>query len=590
MYYDALTLACVKDELASKLLGGRVQRVLQPSKLSIGLEIYARQRHQLLLSADPRAAGVMLVEEKPRRGVEAPSPLLLLLRKYVRGARLVSLAQPPFERVLRLTFGGEQGTATVICEIMGRYSNIILLGTEGPILDAIKRVPSTINRYRTTLPQQPYVAPPPQDKENPLLLTPNVLRQATEGPVDQPIWRRIVQAVAGISPLLAREIVYRACGQTEPGGELRPEAYVRLVEVIEELMSLPENHRWSPCVAAGCTPSASSLGESRRAVAYAPYALTHLDYEPVESISAAIALVAESAGGADAYRQVRERLYRLIDEQIERQEARLAALRRSLVTAAEIDELELRGNVILAMAWSVKPGQTELVVNAADFGADRSGELRIPLDPSLSPAQDAQALFEQYRKNKSATEEVPKRMREAEAELTYLAQLRTDTAMAENRPQLDQVEQALQEAGLGPKRKTRPTAGRAEPINRRAPDGTLILVGRNSRQNDLVTFRQSSPDDLWLHARGVPGSHVIIRSDGADVAEETLTLAARLAAYYSAARGEAQVQVDYTPRRHVRHIRGARPGMVTYQQEKSLVVCGRAPSEDEMGRGPLDRM
>ena len=574
MYYDALTLACVKDELADRVLGGRVQRVVQPSELSIGLEVYAGRRYQLLLDADARLARVVLAEEKLRRGVETPSPLLLLFRKYVRGARLEALDQPPFERVLKLVFRGEQGTVTVACEIMGRYSNIILLDSDQRIMESVKRVPSSINRYRTILPQQPYVPPPPQNKENPLLLIPNLLREAMDREVARPVWRRIVRGVAGISPLLAREIVFRALGRVEPDGDLQRSECVALVRVIDEMMHLPENHDWSPSVAY------ETRDGEEGPIEYAPYALTHLDHEPVESISAAICLVLGTARGHDAYRQVREQLYKLIDEQTQRQEARLAALRRAQVSDAEIERLELQGNAILAMAWSIEPGQEELVIDAADFCGGASAEMHIPLDPSLSPAENAQELFGRYRKAKSAAEQTPRHIRQTELNLEYLLQLQSDVALAENRPQLDQVEQALEEAGFTPKRgkRSRPT-GKAEPITRRGPEGMLILVGRNSRQNDLITFRQSSPDDLWLHAHGLPGSHVIVRSGGNGVEAETLELAARLAAYYSAARGERQVRVDYTPRRYVRHIKGAGPGMVTYRDEESIVVSGeRDPS------------
>lgn len=572
MYYDALTLAAIKDELANLIVGGRVQRIVQPSDLSVGLEIYAGRRYQLLLSAQAQEAGIYLLPVKPRRGLESPSPLLLLLNKYVRGSRLEALEQPPLERILHLTFHGEHGTVTLICEIMGHYSNVILVAPDTRILEAIKHVPASVNRYRTILPQHPYVPPPPQEKEHPLLLTTESLRALLADRSDAPLWQRIVDRIAGVSPILAREIIFRATGRIDPPTPLTSLELNRLLRVIDELFHLPQNHMWSPCVAY------EGQGEERRPFAYAPYELTHLpDREPSESVSAAINRVLEATRSFDPYRQVRERLHSLIREQIERQQARLNSLKQALASAAESEQLKRQANAILAMAWAIKPGQKELVVDPAQSGAlegaSSGGLMRIPLDPLLSPIENAQELFRAYRKMQAAKQEVPQLIAQVEVDLAYLAQLDAEVDLAENRLQLDEVEAELKTAGYLPAQgKQAKPPGRSQPLSVRSKSGMLILVGRNSLQNDEVTFRRGDPDDLWLHARGVPGSHVIIKCGGAAVDEETLLLGARLAAYYSSARRDAKVQVDYTLRRYVRHMKGGRPGMVTYSHEQTLVV------------------
>lgn len=572
MYYDTLTMSAVKDEMADRLMGGRVQRVVRPSDHALGLEIYAGERHQLLISAESRAAHMFLVEEKLRRGTETPSPLQLLMRKYVRGARLRTLEQPPFERILRLTLEGAEGEVALVCEIMGRLSNVLLLDEDDVIMGAIKPVPASVNPYRAILPEEPYIPPPPQDKENPLHLTPALMQQIMEEESGNKPWRRLVQGVFGISPLLAREIFYRATGMVEPDFDLRWEDYKELVAVTLGLMRLPETHGWSPCIAY------EGEGEARHPAVYAPYELTHLpDREGVETISMAISRVLKALESLDAYREVRARLHRLIDDQVERYEGRLDSLRRSQVSEEEIARLEAKGNAILAMISSIEPGQQELVVDLSQFSTDLddgSGEpTAISLDPALSPAENAQRYFREYKRKKAAARKVPRLIRQTRMDLSYLKQLRTEVDLAEDRPELDEVEEQLQEAGyLKPDKKPRTTGQVQGPIRVRSEDDTLILVGRNSRQNDEVTFREAGPHDIWLHAHGVPGSHVVIKSGGAKVSEETLRLAARLAAYYSAARQRSSVQVDYTERRHVRHIRGGRPGMVTYRQEETMVV------------------
>jgi len=583
VYYDALTLSAMKDELSGLLLGGRVQKIVQPSDLSLGLEVYAGRRYQLLLSAGAQDAGVYLVDAKPRRGREVPSPLQLLLVKYARGARLEAIEQPPLERVLHLSLSGEHGPAVLTCEIMGRYSNIILVGSNQLILEAIKRVPASMNRYRTILPQHPYVPPPPQEKENPLLLTLSRLHVLLAGAGELPLWQCLVNGLSGISPILAREIAYRATGQMEPMLPLVPAVHDRLLAVIDDLMHLPQTHAWSPCVAY------EGEGEERRPLAYAPYEMTHFpDHEVAGTISGAINLVLEAKRAFDPYGQVRKRLHGLIREQVERQRARMVSLRQALVPAAEIERLKFQVNAILAMAWSIKPGQKELLVDPSQFGAESSNSLaesvRVPLDPSLSPAENAQELFRAYRKMQAAVQEVPQFIAQTEMDLAYLDQLEAEVDLAENRPQLDEIEEELRDAGYLPIRSKQPKpAGKSQPLALRSKGGTLILVGRNSSQNEEVTFRRSAPDDIWLHAHGVPGSHVIIKCGAEAVDEEVLYLGARLAAYYSAARGESKVQVDFTARRHVRHIKGGRPGMVNYSHERTLSVV---PKIDDLEMRP----
>jgi predicted ribosome quality control (RQC) complex YloA/Tae2 family protein len=293
------------------------------------------------------------------------------------------------------------------------------------------------------------------------------------------------------------------------------------------------------------------VGDDRRAVAYAAYDLTlYADREALPRISEAIQQVAQATASFDAYAEARRRLLSRVDEQAERQRARLYSLRASLASQAEIEDLQARGNAILAMAWSIEPGQATLAVDAEVYGLAQAtggggGHVQINLDTALTPSENAQALFQEARRLQAAGERVPALIDEGEGELAYLDQLRADISLAENR----------------------------------SVDGSLILVGRNSRQNDEVTFRMGDAHDIWLHAHGVPGAHVIIKRAGRDPSPGTLQQAARLAARYSAAREQARVQVDYAERRHVRHIKGGRPGMVTYSHERTLVV--RPENEEE---------
>ncbi|HID87606.1 MAG TPA: hypothetical protein EYP55_09570, partial [Anaerolineae bacterium] len=216
MYFDALTMAAVAHELRETILGGRVQKVLQPDDLSIGLEVYAgRQRHYLLASAHPQHCRVHLTQTRPRRGVEAPSPLLLLLRKYARGGRISAVVQPPWERILQLELDHPLGMSTLIVEVMGRHSNIILVDATGEVMDAIKRVTPEMTRVRVVLPHRPYAPPPPLAKLALSDLTEHRLRRTLAAAQDAPLWRALLGGLRGMSPLLAREIACRALGDAE---------------------------------------------------------------------------------------------------------------------------------------------------------------------------------------------------------------------------------------------------------------------------------------------------------------------------------------------------------------------------------------
>lgn len=563
MYFDALTMACMADELRNTLLGGRVQQALLPDPLSVGLEIYAgRQRHYLLASAHPELGGVYLTSEKLRRGVDKETGLLLLLRKRARGAILSAILQPPLERILHLECDHpEWGCSTLVIEVMGRHSNVILLDGVGRVLDAVKRVGPHLSPARPVLPGQPYTPPPAQARLSPFDLTEYRLRQIlAEAEPEAQVWQVLVHSLRGVSPLLAREIAFRALGQPRA-----PVAHVEhltpLLAAIRELLAPLEGGAWQPTV----------VVEGGRPAAYAPYPVTHRGaFQPAPSMSRAIELYTAATVGADPYAAARRPVREAIAAARARLERRREALEQSLAQAADADRWRQWGEWILAYAHTVRPGQAELV---ADTG---EGEpLRIPLDPELSAVDNAQLYFARYRKAQRAAEGGPARLAEVDLALRDLEQLETDLDLAASRPEIEEVKAALVEAGYVRARQRRRGTDRSRPLSLTSPDGLPILVGRNSRQNDEVTFRRAGGDDWWFHARGVPGAHVIVRAEGQDLPAATLRQAAELAAYFSRLRDEGEVLVDYTRRQYVRRIPGAAPGLVTYTQEQTIRVAPR---------------
>jgi len=565
-------VAAVADELRRELLGGRIQQALLVDRYALGLEVYARRRQYLLISARPDEGGrIHLVTQKLRRGVEVPSPLLLRLRKDVEGGRLVDIQQPPWERLLRLTVEGPEGTRVLVAEIMGQRSNVVLLEEDSTILECARRVPATQNRYRVVLPGRPYVPPPPQKKANGLSLTPTRLKEllATQGP-DVLLWQKLVATVFGVSPLLAREAAFRASGDARCAVADLP----AVLQHLQELLCLVTSQQWQPTLAL----------EAGKAIAYAPYVLTQYpQHEARANISEAMAVYYEQHLGKDAYAVAKVRVQELIDRQRERQSHKREALLAERPTPEALEELRRSGEWLLAYAHEVKPRQSELVVS----WSEEEAPIRIPLDPGLSAIENAREYFKRYDKAKSAAAEVPELLAGVDGDLSYLEQLSTDLALAEGRPGIAAVESALTEAfgtlpcaqsgRAPPARKVEHSV--AEPLHVLSPEGLSILVGRNSWQNEQVTFRHSAAHDVWLHARDVHGAHVVIRSEGRDVPESVLGLAAELAAYYSAGRQENRVQVDYTLRKNVRRGKSGKRGQVVYAGQKTIGVQPRRPTE-----------
>ncbi len=560
MYVDAVTTAAVADELRQKILGGRVQDVLEVDPLSIGLELYAHsERQYLLITADPRAARCHLVSEKLRRGVEVSSPLGLLMRKYVEGARLEAISQPAWERVLHLDFSSPMGETRLIAETMDKRSNIVLV-MEGEILDCIKRVGPDQNRYRVLLPGKPYVPPPPQSKILPEQVTLDQMNQFLRPDPDEPAWRALVANVAGMSPLIAREVICRASEEAEaPAFDV---AGGVVFETFRTLIAEITDGKWTP----GIVPAPEAEGY----LAFAAYRITALEgFEPRASISEAMADYFGAPIGLEAYTAGKSKVREQIDDALERVRRKLASLEREHASPDEIEMLRKKGELLLAYGATIKPKQERF---AAEYDPD-GPMLLIQLDPALSPLENAKAYFERYDKAKRAAEDVPALQDAAWQEMAYLEQLATDLDLAENWPEIQEVREALQEAGYWRGERTRGPKGGKPGIRRfKTEEGFVILAARNAAQNHELITEKSASGDLWLHAHGLPGSHVIIKNDGRPIPEAVIERAARLAAYYSGGRGSTTVEVDVTERRYVRPIKGAGPGLVTYKNERTLTV------------------
>lgn len=562
MYLDAFTISALVDEFLDTLVGGRVQDSLAVDQTGIGLEIYTNHRRQYLyLSADHLTPRVHLVPDKLRRGLTTPPLMVLLFRRYVEGGEITHISQPPWERILQFDVEGAEGLVSIIIEPMERRSNILLV-QNGTIIDCMRRVGPDENRYRLSLPNHAYVPPPPQTgKHDPFTLTLADMVGIFEQNDDPK--RKSQQVLSsrllGISPLLAKEIIYRAGEDpNQKAADADPEG---LLEPLQTLMQPLSKRRWQPGV----------VETDQGVEAYSVYPVKSLPgWHPVESANTALNAFYGAPVGEDAYNAAKIPVRDALHEAQTKVRAKLTSLERSLTDDAEREILRHSGELILAYQYTIAKKQTEL---RAQYHPDQP-ELVIALDPTLSPLENAQQYFTRYNKAKRALEDVPTLVDETRAELDYLVQLETDLALASNWSEIDEVQQVLQASGYwrGKTVKRMGGSGQSAPLKLVNKDGYVLWVGRNSRQNETVTFKHGGGEDFWLHAHGVPGSHVVIRFDGRRIPDKLVDQAAAIAAYYSASRGEGKVLVDVTHCKYVRKIKGAGPGMVTYRNEQPRTV------------------
>lgn len=607
--YDVLTTAAIVAELRETLLDGRIQKLGMVDQLTIAAEVYARgKRRPLIASADAAQARLYQARSLPSFDTSIVTPFSLQLRKYVRGGFIIGIEQPPLERVVEFTIARrlpdvaarrgagehdddeEDDGATddiwgrpdvvrvkLIVEIMGRHSNLILVNEDGLIMESAKRVTPSMSRVRPVLPKRPYIPPPAPDKLDPRRLTgPGVELMLSEVDSARKLNQVFVQSWRGVSPQMAREIAWNVSGDTnvtvETAGGQNPQDVAREVRRLFEPLVL---NSWHPTI----------YSKDGAVFDYSAIPFNHLaqdaDVAHPESMSEAIeaSLEASSLSAPQDHDQLRQRLLQRIDVAREKLGDRLRSLREQRRRADEADTHRHAGETIYAWMWMIEPGQTVL---------EAEGEEPIKLDPAMTANENAQAYFDRYRRAQRGLEQVPSRIAAAEREESYLQQLKTQVEQSQGFDALEMLGVEFEEyldahpGGRKPdqrhdrpgKRKPRSGQGSA-PDQFRTPDGHAIHVGHSGKQNDQVTFSIGGPDDTWLHARGVAGSHVIVRRDSSSGEEdpETIETAAALAAWYSSARQSGSVDVDVAKRRHVRKISGAGPGMVTYRNEKTIVVA-----------------
>ncbi|MDR7416294.1 MAG: NFACT family protein [Armatimonadota bacterium] len=558
--FDSVILAAVVQELRP-LLPLRITRALQPGPLELVLGIRAPGIRGLLLSADARWYRVHLLRALPDR--EEPGPLGQLLRARLVDARIVQIRQPPYERVLELEVEALDGSYRIVAELMGKHANLVVV-REGLVLGCAKAIGPDRSRVRTVLPHAPYTPPPPDPRPHPGTSTPEALAEALRNTTG-PLWRRVLAAVGGIGPLLSYELAFRS-GDPE-ATELRPDLPERLHA---ELAALHERVR-----SGAFEPRLYRL--DAQPVAYAPFPLTCMAgfEEILTSMSEAVDRVVSHRARSDRFEAERRSLLQATEAAVARAQRALAEAERALAEAEGADQVRMAGELLLAYASRIPPGADRVTL------PDYEGRpVEISLDPALDAVRNAQRLFRRYAKLRAAHQTLSRRIPALREEIERLTELRVHLEHARTPEDLLELREELGEAGILPPHKRPKVRPVSEPRTFQV-DGFQVLVGRSSRDNDHVTFRLAGPEDLWLHARGIPGAHVILRTGGRTPPEEVIHRAAQIAAYFSAGRTSTAVEVDVTERRWVWKPKGARPGRVLYRNERTVRVRPGLPEGRE---------
>jgi predicted ribosome quality control (RQC) complex YloA/Tae2 family protein len=495
------------------------------------------------------------------------------MRKHLIGGRVLSAEQPNFDRIINIniessTEMGDLTVKTLIIEIMGKHSNVILT-KDDLVLDSIKRVGFDISSVREVLPGKRYVLPPAKGKRNPLELNKEEFLSLFGDENDErKTHKTIYENYSGISPAAANEICFRAGEPGEKGGK------GRLFDAFSGLMSDVSEGRFKP---------QAITDETGKLIEFSPIVFTMYANPPFvkryfADISSLLEFYYAERSAKYHMAQRAQDLRKLITSNIERLTKKIGIHEKTLAEAENREKWRLWGELITANIYAVKKGMKEF--ECVNFYDAESSLVTVPLDAQKTPAENAQRYFKRYNKDKRAAVEAAKNIEISREELFYLDGVLTALSAAAETADIDDIRAELVSQGFA-KRKTvskgKEKPKKSKPIEYISKDGFAILVGKNNAQNDELTMRIAEAADIWLHAKEIAGSHVIIRADGKPVPNGTVEQAAEIAAYYSKARESSVVPVDYCPRRNVRKPNGARPGFVIYDNYKTAYVKPSLP-------------
>lgn len=573
MPLDAVCLQAVVAELAPQITGSRIEKIQQPARDQVVLLLRGNRR--LLLSAGGGQPRLHLTE-LPRDNPAQPPMFCMLLRKYLSGGIIESIQQAPLERVVTLTVSaadelGERSQFSLILEAVARRANLILADKDGHIIDCLRRIDFEMNPDRQVLPGLFYHLPTPPDKVSPFTVTEEefaaLAAAAGEGaPADQ--W--LVRTVNGLSPLVARELTFRACGSTDAPVTGHPaalwSAFAAWRDTVNEKHFTPEMLKRSGVPMDFTYLHVGQYGGAAEEETYTSFSRLLDDFY-------------EKREQAERVKQKGQDLVKTASNGAARLRRKIAAQEQELAESKNRDKWRVYGELITANLYRMERGMSRLT--AQNYYDPDCADVDIPLDVRLSPQENAAKYFKKYTKAKTAEKYITAQLEKARVELTYLESVLQELTLAESEQDFNDIRAELTDGGYlrakGRKQPQRPS----KPREFRSTAGLRILVGRNNRQNDRLTAKDAEKWDIWLHTQRIHGSHVILCTGGAQPDEQSIAEAASLAAYFSQAQDGTKVPVDFTQVKYVKKPAGSPPGFVNYTNYKTILAD---PSEELVKR------
>ncbi len=567
MAFDGLTVASLVSELKDKLIGGRLFKIAQPENDELQLTIKViKEQYKLLISAGASLPLMYLTDTNKTSPLTAPN-FCMLLRKHINNGKIIDIYQPGLERIVNFKIEhynemGDLCEKILAIELMGKHSNIIFMETDGTIIDSIKHVNSVMSSVRQVLPGRTYFIPDTMAKCNPLAtdiseFTNNLQNKGCN------ISKSIYTSYTGISPIIAEEMCYRADIDSDlPISVLDEASFIKLYESFDNIISVVKNGKFEPNI----------IYKNEEPIEFSPIKLkiySDLEIKAYESISDVLNNYYAKKNVLTRIKQKSYDIRKIVTTTLEKDYKKYDLQLKQLNDTEKRDKYKVYGELITAYGYGVEPGSKSM--NALNYYTNE--EITIPLDDTLSVMDNAKKYFDKYTKLKRTSEALETIVLETKAEIDHLESVLTALDMALTEDDLKEIKEELIMSGyIKRKGSTKKEKIKNEPYHYISSDGFDMYVGKNNLQNEEITFKLANGGDWWFHSKTFPGSHVIVKTNGKELPDATFEEAARLAAYYSKGRDQDKVEIDYTPRKHVKKVAGAKPGFVIYHTNYSMAI------------------
>ena len=567
MAFDGVTIAGIVSELKDKLIGNRIYKIAQPEKDELLLTVKGScGQVRLLMSADASLPLLYLTQQNKTSPMTAPN-FCMLLRKHLQNARIVSVAQPGLERIVRFELEhlnelGDLCRKYLIIELMGKHSNIIFCDDKDMIIDSIKHISGMVSSVREVLPGRIYFIPKTQDKAERLACTKDEMAAVLRAK-NVPLFKAVYTGFTGISPSIAQELCYRAGVDADlPSAGVEAEALERMASVLTSLAEDIKNTNFDYNV----------VYENNQPVEYAAVRLSSYKEEQRRRFESVSALLEYYYAEKNTITRIRQRsvdLRKIVATALERNVKKYDLQIKQLQDTEKRETYRVYGELLNAYGYGVEAGAKSM--EALNYYTDQM--ITIPLDPMLSAGENAKKYFDKYQKLKRTYEALTTLTKETKEEIDHLSSISISLDIALKEEDLVQIKEELIESGyIRRKGGTKREKITSKPFHYLSSDGYHIYVGKNNYQNEELTFKFATGNDWWFHTKGIPGSHVVVKSNGEELPDRVFEEAGKLAAHYSQARGQEKVEIDYTQKKNVKKPNGSKPGFVVYYTNYSLVI------------------